>query len=72
MRGVKIIYTMDLPPNNQSQIMENLDHKGDLLIRDLSQKVTDSIHNMGVVNTDATSYQERLMEKCLQISGKKK
>ena len=29
--------------------------KGDLLIRDLWKQGTDSIHNMRVVNTDATS-----------------
>ena len=31
--------------------------KGDLLIRDLWKQGTDSINNMGVVNTDTTSYQ---------------
>ena len=31
--------------------------KGDLLIRDIWTQVMDSIHNMRVMNSDATSYQ---------------
>ena len=42
--------------------------KGDLLIRDLWKQVMDSIHNMRVVNTDATSYQSKNPEKCLETS----
>ena len=48
--------------------------KGDLLIRDLWQQGTDSVHNMCVVNTDALSYIRQSPEKCLQEAerGKKK
>ena len=39
------------------------DMKGDILIRDLWTQGTDSIHNMCVVNTDATSYQYKTTHK---------
>ena len=42
--------------------------KGDLLIRDLWTQGTDSIHDMCVVNTDATSYQSKNPEKCLETA----
>ena len=35
---------------------EVTEQKGDLLIRDLWQQGTDSVHNMRVVNTNALSY----------------
>ena len=46
--------------------------KGGLLIRDLWIQGTDSIHDMRVVNTDATSYQSKSPEKCLEIAEKAK
>ena len=48
--------------------------KGDLLIRDLWANGTDSVHDMRVVNTDAKSYWERSIDKCLEEAdrGKKK
>ena len=33
--------------------LEATEQKGDLLIRDLSQNRTDSVHNMPIMNTDA-------------------
>ena len=42
---------------------EVTEQKGDLLIRDLWQQVTDSVHDMRVVNTDALSYVRRSPEK---------
>ena len=35
---------------------EVMEQKGDLLIRDLWQQGTNSVHDMRVVNTDALSY----------------
>ena len=50
------------------------EQKGDLLIRDLWQQGTDSVHDMIVVNTDTLSYVCKSLEKCLHDSerGKKK
>ena len=47
------------PPNFTEQ-------KGDLLIRDLWQNRTGSVHNMRVANTDAKSHSAKTPEKCLQ------
>ena len=44
-----ITYIEDTPP-------ENMEQKGDLLLRDLWQNGTDSVYDMRVVNTDAKSY----------------
>ena len=46
--------------------------KGGLLIRDLWKKGMDIIKDMCVVNTDATSYQSRSPEKCLETAEKDK
>ena len=53
---------------------EVTEQKGDLLIRDLWQQGTDSVHEMRVVNTDALLYVRKTPEKCLQETerGKKK
>ena len=53
---------------------EVTEQKGDLLIRDLWQQVTDSVHDMRVVKTDTLSYVQKTPEECLQKSerGKKK
>ena len=40
--------------------------KGDLLIHDLWQNGTDSVHDMCVVSTDAKSHSAKTPEKCLQ------
>ena len=44
---------------------EVTEQKGDLLIRDLWQQGTDSVHNMRVVNTDALTHRTKEPEKCL-------
>ena len=41
------------------------EQKGGLLIRDLCQQETDSVHNMRVINTDALTYRTKDPEKCL-------
>ena len=46
--------------------------KGYLLIRYLWTQVMESIHEMSVVNTDATSYHSRPPEKCMYTAEKKK
>ena len=49
------------------------EQKGDLLIRDLCQNRTDSVHNMRVVNNDANTHSIKTPEKLLQEAerGKK-
>ena len=53
---------------------ESTEQKGDLLIRDLRQNGTDSVHEMRVVNTDAKSHSAKTPGKCLQEAkrGKKR
>ena len=51
---------------------EVTEHKGDLLIRDLWQQGTDSVHDMPVVNTDAPTYQKKEPEKCLHEAKRRK
>ena len=46
--------------------------KGGLLIRDLCIHCTDSIHDMRVVNTDATSYHSKSPKNCLETTEKAK
>ena len=57
-----------------AQPTEVTEKKGDLLIRDLWQQGTDSVHNMRVVNTDAPTHKKKDPEKCLHEAerGKKK
>ena len=52
---------------------EVMEQKGELLIRDLWQNRTDSVHDMRVVNTDAKSHRTKDPERCLQEAerGKK-
>ena len=53
-----------LPPIKQKS--EATEHKGDLLICDLCENGTDSVHDMRVVNTDAKYHLANTLEKCLQ------
>ena len=46
--------------------LESTEHKGDLLIRDLFQNGTDSVHYMRAVNTDTNYYSAKTPEKCRQ------
>ena len=57
-----------------AQSPEVTEQKGDLIIRDLWQQGTDSVHDMCVVNTDAPTHQKKDPEKCLHEAerGKKK
>ena len=43
-----------------------MEQKGDLLIRELWNNNTDSVHGMRVVNIDAKSHSATTPEKCLQ------
>ena len=45
---------------------DDMEQKGDLLLRDLWQNGTDSVNNMHVVNTDAKSYWEKSPKKFLE------
>ena len=45
---------------------EVTEYKGDLLIHNLCQNGTDSVHVMGVVKTDAKSHSANPPDKCLQ------
>ena len=55
----------DTPP-------EVTEQNGDLLLRDLWNNGTDSVHDMRVVNTDAKSYWGKSPEKCLEEAEKSK
>ena len=46
--------------------LESTEQKSYLLIRDLWQNGTDSVHNMRVTNTDAKYHSEKTPEKCLK------
>ena len=50
------VYTKTDPSRERPAAPEVTEQKGDLLIRDLWQQGTDSVHNMRVVNTNALSY----------------
>ena len=63
------------PSNNAVvQLLEVAEQKGDLLICDLWQKGTGSVHGMRVVNTDAPTHRTKDPVKCLHEAerGKKK
>ena len=62
------------PTGEMTAVPEVTERKGDLLIRDLWQQGTDSVHDICVVNTDALSIARKTPEKCLHEAerGKKK
>ena len=51
---------------------EVMEQKGNLMIYDLCQNGTDSVHEMRVVNTVARSHTSKTLEKCLQEAEKGK
>ena len=59
-------------PSYAGKIDEATEHKGNLLIRDLWQNGTASVHNMRVVNTDAKYHLEKTPEKCLHEAERAK
>ena len=61
------------PSDATTAAPEVTEQKGDLLIWDLWQQGTDSVHDMCVVNTGALSYVRRSPQKCLHEAerGKK-
>ena len=63
--GGKNDHTVVPPP-------EVTEHKGDLLICDLWQQGTDSVHNMRVVNTDALTYMTKDPERFMHKAERKK
>ena len=52
--------------------LEATEQKGDLLICDLCQNGTDSVHNTRVVNTDAKYHSEKTPKKCLEEAERAK
>ena len=58
--------TIGSTDRDNAPLPEATEQKGDLLIHDLWQNGTDSVHNMRVVNTDAKYYLGKQPEKCLQ------
>ena len=56
MWGMKTQNIRELIPNNPPQVLEDSEQKGDLLIWDLWNKGTDSIHDMLFVHTESTFY----------------
>ena len=59
-------------PSPSTQNPSATEQKGYLLIRDLWQKGTNSVHDMYVANTDAKSYVKKTPERCLQDCEKAK
>ena len=55
-----------------AQLPEVTEQKGGLLIRDLWQQGTHSVHDMCVVNTDAPTHQKKDPEKCLHEAEQRK
>ena len=51
---------------------EAMEQKGDLLLQELWQNGTDSVHDMRVVNTDAKSYWEKSPKQFLEKEEKSK
>ena len=66
--------TKPYPTSETPAAPEVTEQKGDLLIRDLWQPGTDSVHDLRVVNTDTLTYLKKAPEKCLHEAekGKKK
>ena len=60
--------TPSLTKNNT----ETTEHKEDLMIRDLYQNRTDSVHGICVFSTDNKSYLEKKSGKCLQEAARAK
>ena len=59
--------------NSGDTPQEATEQKGDLLIRDLWNHGTDSVHDMRVVNTDAKSYWEKSPKtRCLEEAERSK
>ena len=52
--------------------LEDMEHKGGLLIRDLCHNGTSSVHDMHVMNTDTKSHLAKTSEKCLQEAERAK
>ena len=58
--------TADTPP------LEATEQKGDLLIREIWQNRNESVHDMHIVNTDASSHLANTPEKCIQEAERTK
>ena len=74
--GVKAAIARAGGTSNYAEVQPEVvtEQKGDLLIRDLWQQGTDSVHDMCVVNTDALMHRTKDPEKCLnkeERGGKK-
>ena len=52
--------------------MDKGELKRDLFIRDLWAQGMNSIHDMNIMNTDATSYQSKTPKKCLETTEEEK
>ena len=58
--------------DTEDTLPEATKQKGKLMLRDLWNNGTDSVHNMRVVNTDAKSYWEKSPEKYMEEVEKSK
>ena len=58
--GYREAKTTGSPHNNSPVNTENLEQKGYLIIRNIWQRGTESIHYMRVVNTDTPSHRKKL------------
>ena len=66
MPNAKPVGTRGSTDQDRAPPPEDIEQKGDLLIRDLWQNRTDSVHDMRVAKTDAENHTVKISEKCLQ------
>ena len=59
-------------PSTTKNNPDTMKQKGDLLIRELWNNGTDSVHGIRIVNTDAKSYLVKTPEKCLHDAARAK
>ena len=66
--------TIGSTDRDSAPLPEAMEQKGDLLIRELCQNRTNSVHDMRVMNTDAKYHSGKTPEKCQQEAerGKKR
>ena len=59
-------------PSPLSQMLNAIKKKGKIMIRDLWQKGTKSVHDMHVVNSDAKYWVTNTLESCTHDAAKAK
>ena len=65
-------HTSGFKPSSSIKKSEAKEQKGNLIISDLCNNGTDSVHDISVVNTDAKSCLTNTQDRCLQDAAKVK